>query len=193
MPADLKIKKTQLRSKMLRIRESLSINERSEKDLMISQHIIKWLETQRTIRKVFLYYPVRSEIDLRSLRKLCSLPLAIPKITSNERKEMNFVLWDESVELAKNSMGIFEPQSSETLEADSTTLLLTPCLGVGLNGERLGYGGGYYDRYFAANNSALKVGVCYSASVLDSLPQGPNDIRLDGYVTEEMFALKSSI
>lgn len=82
--------------------------------------------------------------------------------------------------------GMSEPLTDEVIElADQDIVCFTPLVACSREGLRLGRGKGCYDRFFAANPQVLRVGVCYSVQVLDSIPTEPHDQKLDYIVSEE--------
>lgn len=88
--------------------------------------------------------------------------------------------------LEKNSFGVREPVAHVPSSLESEIdLVLVPLLAVDSKGNRLGYGKGYYDRFFKRLNSqAFKLGVAFAFQVLNHVPATGNDIRLDAVVTE---------
>ena len=83
--------------------------------------------------------------------------------------------------LACGAFGIPAPLQGEDTPCD---VALVPLLAVDGTGVRLGCGGGYYDRYFAAHPSVVRVGLCYEAQRADELPREAHDILLQAVVTE---------
>ncbi|MGI6072716.1 MAG: 5-formyltetrahydrofolate cyclo-ligase [Lachnospiraceae bacterium] len=75
--------------------------------------------------------------------------------------------------------GIAEPVSGEIADVDA--LVIVPGLAFDKTGARTGYGGGYYDRYFAAHRdrSFVKVALCYDFQIVDSLESDPHDVAVD--------------
>ena len=106
--------------------------------------------------------------------------------------ELRFAPWRRDVELKPNRYGIPEPVCSadELLAPAALELVLVPLLGFDRCGNRLGTGGGYYDRSFAFLNEAARpaqpvlVGIGYSFQELPALPREPWDVRLDFVATE---------
>ena len=85
-------------------------------------------------------------------------------------------------------MGIREPISQKPAPEEiipGTALMLLPAVAVDPQGHRVGYGGGYYDKYLEKHPELTKVAVVFSFQVYDSVPEEPYDIPLDGIVTEE--------
>lgn len=74
--------------------------------------------------------------------------------------------------------------STEVPKGGSYDLVIVPVLGFDRHGFRLGYGGGYYDKFLAGNKYSKAVGLAYSFCELSVLPNEPHDIKLDGIITE---------
>lgn len=131
----------------------------------------------------FIYYSVGSEVDthaviealLRAGKTVC-----LPKIVG---KEMHAVRY-EGEALETGAFGIPAPVGADM----PCSVALVPLLFVDKKGNRLGYGGGYYDRYFAAYPQIIKIGLCYAGQVLSQqLPKENTDVPLDGMITENGF------
>lgn len=131
----------------------------------------------------FIYYSYGSEADTRAL---ISRLLAAGKSVYLPRVEGETIVpvryfGDEST-LVKNGYGISEPQG-QAYEG-RIEVCITPLLAVNSKGFRLGYGGGYYDRYFAANPQILKVGAGYFLQYTDEFCEEEFDKPLDLFVCE---------
>ncbi len=90
-------------------------------------------------------------------------------------------------ELTPGTFGLLEPTGSEIVPPAKLgrALICVPGVAFSLEGQRLGRGGGYYDRLLAATGSqAVTAGLAYSFQVLDRLPESPDDRRLQLIVTE---------
>ncbi|MDZ7744406.1 MAG: 5-formyltetrahydrofolate cyclo-ligase [Candidatus Saccharibacteria bacterium] len=70
-------------------------------------------------------------------------------------------------------------------ELPKLDVVLVPCLGFDTNNNRLGYGGGYYDKFLASHLSAQKIGLAFELSKVDKIPVEAHDVRLDRIVTEK--------
>ncbi len=108
-----------------------------------------------------------------------------PKILSNE-PTLSLVRVRDREELRPGTFGILEPSGAEMVSPAllERTLICVPGVAFSLSGQRLGRGGGYYDRLLAAANpQAITVGLAYSFQMLDRLPQSPHDRRLGFIVT----------
>lgn len=138
-------------------------------------------------RVVSGYMPMRSEIDPRLLMTriaAAGATLCLPDVGA-EDAPLEFRRWAPDDGLTTGRYGIAVPEpDAEVLVPD---LLLVPLLAFDRTGQRLGYGGGYYDRTIArlrAQGDVLAVGLAFSGQVRDDLPVEPHDVRLDWIVTE---------
>lgn len=130
------------------------------------------------------YVPFRSEIDVRVLNAKCEAAgheLCLPRIDFAQQK-MVFCAYKIGDELADNKFGIPEPLTGA--EEVEPNVVLVPMLGFDRAKSRLGYGGGYYDKYLE-NKDVLKVGVAYSAQEIAGIPAQAHDIKMDKILTED--------
>ena len=141
------------------------------------------LDKNKWINKFFaIYWPLKDEVDLRELRK--KYPLALPKCNSN--KKIDFYIWDDTP-LIKDQEGIFAPNNSKLLNSRQISCIFVPCLSIDKNLNRLGYGGGYYDKLRAKKDWRLIpcIGVLTNKCVCKSfLTKDFWDIPLSGFITD---------
>ncbi len=135
-------------------------------------------------RLVAVYRAIGSELNVDALslaltragRELC-LPVVIERDAP-----MIFRRWSPGEPLELDAAGVPAPfPLAEVVDPD---LILTPLLAFDGSGARLGQGGGYYDRTFAARPEVLRVGFAYAGQQVDDLPVESHDIRLHGVLTE---------
>ncbi len=89
--------------------------------------------------------------------------------------------------LRPGPFGILEPDPQcgfQRIEAAQIGIFFMPGLAFDLEGNRLGMGGGHYDRYLAASPRSCKYGLAFSGQIVPALPVLPTDIRLNGLITE---------
>ncbi len=170
------------RIKFRKIRSESSLYERQCVKENVEKFIIT-LDKNKWINKFFaIYWPFKDEVDLRDLRK--KYPIALPKCNSNKR--LDFYIWDDSP-LIKDHEGIFAPNNSNFLNSSQLSYIFVPCLSVDKKLNRLGYGGGYYDRLRSKKNWRLIpcIGVLTNKCVSESSLSKDNwDIPLNGFITE---------
>ena len=120
--------------------------------------------------------------DAFSSRRRVLLPRIIP-----ETRELVIVRVNNGAELVRGSFGLLEPMGSEIVPVANLGLALFCVPGVAFSriGQRLGRGGGYFDRTLAAvGPQTVTAGLAYSFQLLDQLPESPNDRRLNLIFTE---------
>ena len=136
---------------------------------------------------VTAFWPIGEEIDVRPLMQAlveAGCRLALP-VVQGKRQPLAFRAWAPGDDLEAGVFGTFHPFSHrEALEPDALLVPLVACDG---EGWRLGYGGGFYDRTLAALRARRRVtavGVGYDEQVVDAVPHGPDDQRLDWLLTD---------
>ncbi|MEP5614349.1 MAG: 5-formyltetrahydrofolate cyclo-ligase [Cyclobacteriaceae bacterium] len=133
---------------------------------------------------VFLSIARNREPDVSPLfQELRSLGCQIVAAKTNfgSKKQQHFYMNEDTV-LQQNKMNIPEPVGAEPADIKAVDLILVPLSAADKKGNRIGYGGGYYDRLLKSSN-ALKVGLCLSP-VLDEISQTEEwDVRLDQIIT----------
>ena len=132
------------------------------------------------------YINFRNELDTKKLNQYLikqNINIALP-IIDFENQEMNFFKYDDNTELVKNKYCILEPKYQEHIIFPKKILI--PLLGYSLNGQRLGYGGGYYDKYFAKYGERVqKIGLGFTFQEVKDLPTEKHDVRLDWILSEK--------
>jgi 5-formyltetrahydrofolate cyclo-ligase len=134
------------------------------------------------------YWPMADEFDDRPLLThfatkghACALPVVVAT-----GAPLVFRRWQPGDALVPSRLGIAEP--SRDAPALDPTVLLVPLLAFDGEGNRLGYGGGFYDQSLAtlrARGPVLAIGVAFAGQAIDQVPHGPRDQRLDWIVTEQ--------
>ena len=137
----------------------------------------------------FLSIPKFREVDtapfISHLRKFPQIQIAVPRVDL-QSKEVTHHLYCES-DLVVSSWGISEPsESSPTLSPEQFDMVLVPMLAFDRFRHRLGYGGGYYDRFLSrVRPDCVTVGLCFDLGYVESkLPSQSYDGALDMILTE---------
>ena len=170
--------KADLRIKVRAVREGLSDDMRRSATESIQRHAIKLL--QKVTGSIGLYMPCNYEVSpVGIMHHLTQRTFAFP-VVGNDL--MHFHQWDDTAAHSKNKYGITEIITQKVILPD---IIITPLLGIDRYGTRLGYGKGYYDRYFATDgNNALRIGLAFSAQLMHKLPYEAHDIALHATITE---------
>lgn len=102
--------------------------------------------------------------------------VAVPKVYG---EEMKFLYLDDLTAVAKGYAGIPEPIADEPVAHDETALVLMPGLAFDPQGHRIGYGGGFYDKFLAAEPNHPTLALCYEFQMLPKLDVEDHDIPVD--------------
>jgi 5-formyltetrahydrofolate cyclo-ligase len=175
--------KSKLRKKILDIRK-----KNNKKNIQINFDLItRILKKEKLTKKVIGgYYPINFEVDdLELLKKLekNKFNISLPVIKKNF--QMNFYKWSFSDPLKINKYGIPEPESKNIVYPD---VLLIPLVAFDKDLNRLGYGGGYYDRLItklSKKKKVIKIGLAFSIQQVDKVPINMHDQKLDYIVTNK--------
>ena len=177
------MKKSEIRNKIIKLRK-----ENYSKDFRIDfRSIIKILKKSRYKKKIIGgYYPYNYELNvmpiLEKFEKL-NYTISLPKIGKNS--SMNFFVWSTNTPLNINEYGIPEPITKKIVFPD---ILLVPLVAFDKNFNRIGYGGGYYDRYIKKIKKIKKIltiGLAFSFQKVKKIPIEKNDIKIDFIITEK--------
>ena len=167
-----------LRNNMRQWRESLSAEDVVHKSYAVMSHLQDYFLIRDDYDGYLCYYPTRGEVDLRPLygKLLQSGANLYFPVTGDDG--IHFYRVQSLSDFAEGRFGILEPVSMELLESTARTLAFTPGLCFSKSGERLGFGGGYYDRFFAAHPEVTQVGICYDEQLSDEITVMDWDIAM---------------
>lgn len=176
--------KSQLRKDCRTARKELGEDARARASLAICGHIESWSLFQQS-RTVLTYMPIRFEADLTPL--LAHQPhkhWVLPRILPAENGRMEFHIYDAD-RLVRHQFGMLEPApDAPVIAEEEIELTLVPGLAYDRLGYRLGYGGGYYDR-FLSRFGGVSAGIVFQALWLDLLPHSGYDVPVKWIVTEQ--------
>lgn len=145
------------------------------------------LEEWKSAKCVLLYFATSTEINVNSvLRDVPGNEWYLPRCTEGNRLSIHRVFSDSKDELRQNGFGIYEPHpDSPEVSAEVLDLVIVPALAFDERGNRLGYGGGFYDRFLPRlRPDCATIGVTLDALVVPALPSEPHDIPVQIIVTE---------
>ncbi len=179
--------KSTLRRKYKLLRDSIDQSARELAEAVIAKRVIDTEQFQSS-DTLFTFVPFGSEVGVAAIvDKALELKksLAVPYVIN--KQEMCFIYINSFKELKKGSYGIMEPvfDLSNVAIPTENTLMLVPGLAFDAFLNRLGYGGGYYDRYLAQYPQPYKVGIGFFEQYTQShLPHTEKDITLDIIITQ---------
>jgi 5,10-methenyltetrahydrofolate synthetase len=185
-------------------RRQMDPHERDRGALLIRGRLYTWLATQRTrlreagrpdVRHIAAFWSMADEPALQALLRQwaedTTLTVSLPVVTGPDQP-LSFRLWTPDTPLQPGAYGILEPAGPA---APAPDLVLVPTLGYTRQGDRLGYGGGYYDRTLAALKAAghtcTTLGIAWACGDLSHEPYTPagHDVRLDAILTDKGWAV----
>ena len=177
------MKKSEIRKKIIKLRK-----KNYSKDIKINfKSIIKILRKNKQTKKIVGgYYSYNYEANVMPLLekfKKLNYIISIPKI--GKKYDMNFFVWSTNDPLTINKYGILEPITNKIVYPD---ILLVPLVAYDEDRNRIGYGGGFYDRYIKKIKKIKKVltiGIAFSYQKVKKIPIEKNDIKLDFIITEK--------
>ena len=177
--------KEKVRKKLLIYREK-NYNTKSV-DFSLLRYILKKNNLLNN-KKIGAYYPINSEIDcFETLRKIHKMGNIISLPIIRERNQMDFFEWCFSEPLSVGKFGVPEPNKFRKIKPD---ILLVPLVSFDKHKYRIGYGGGYYDRYIKKLSKIKKIitiGFAFSFQEVKKISINKYDRKLDYILTEKNF------
>lgn len=193
--------KKQLRQKFLELRKlSKNLSHGLENEIIVknTQEVIDSISLNKNKYTNFakkndildnnkfigLYWPMEGEVDIMKLAVKFQARAALPKIKGTK---MYYVKYGYGSKLEKSSFSkLMQPQNENKVEPN---IIVIPGLSFALNGGRLGFGAGYYDRYISkkcSRQNIVKIGVCFHRYLSEYLPKELHDLTLDYIITDQI-------
>lgn len=172
-----------LRKELRSARRSLSVEQQEDHATAIKTHLLR-SNLFKSVTCAAVYLCSDGEVDLRPvIEKLHTdgIKLVAPRIDDSD---MRFLPFNPSDTLPQNRWGIREPEDEICTEETEMSVALVPLVAFTEQGDRLGRGKGFYDRYFKGRKTLL-VGIGHELQRVESLESKPWDCRLDAVVTEK--------
>ncbi len=178
--------KSNIRKRFTLIRDSFSKKERLSLSQLIQNKLLS-LEDYINSKTVLLYSSFKSEVNTEKLikrsveKKTTLLPLTISEKKTITPCAINNLHHDT----ANGFSGILEPKKyCKAYEKEKIDLVVVPGVAFGLKGERLGYGGGYYDRFLKGYKGKI-IGICFEKQLTDLIKPEKHDVLMHKIVTEK--------
>lgn len=180
--------KNRLRSEIKAMRRSMNKEDKKILDDGIFENLLKCGEIVNA-GTVLVYRSTDIEVSTEKIIAYClehGIKTALPRCFKGG--VMKFYYYNGKAALERSAFGIYEPYADESLEVrdfDSKTVCIVPALAFDSEGYRLGYGGGFYDRFLAAHEEIIPVGICYSENIFGQLARNEFDRKAAYVVTEK--------
>lgn len=180
--------KKSFRKAMLAKRDAIPYESRIEADKFRNARIRSW-EVYQNAELLLFYVSYRSEADTRQLMKEAleaGRNVAVPKVVGND---MVFYRMTEFSQLTEGYKGILEPDTEKceavTEGLPERTILFVPGCAFDEKGGRMGYGGGFYDRFMEKYPEVLRVALAYEEQLAEEVSREAHDKPVDVIVTEK--------
>ena len=170
--------KKALRAEIRAKKRAMTAQEIEEKSAALAKAFYETAE-YKNAKTIYGYLPYNQEV--RTTQMLAHAladgkQVAVPKVYGDEIK---FILLSDLNQVAKGYAGIPEPIADGPVAEDPTALVLMPGLAFDPEGHRLGYGGGFYDKFLAAEPDHPTLALCYDFQMLPHLDTESYDIPVD--------------
>jgi 5-formyltetrahydrofolate cyclo-ligase len=177
--------KAAVRSRLRAVRQAIPRQERASMASRVESRLME-LPAVDQARTVLLFYAFGSEVPtkgliLRLLERGRRVLLPFLEASTMEAAELR----SDQI-LVSTSYGPKEPPERVPVDPGEVDAVITPGLGFDRSGYRIGYGGGYYDQYLRRlGPHATRIGIGFHAQLIQRVPHGPRDERLDWVVTDQ--------
>jgi len=180
--------KKEIRKRILQLRNAMTPEEIATKSDEIVRRLTGFPEIREaSVLMVFLSFgsEVRTDGIIRWGWEN-GKRIVVPRCFPEERRLMPCLLSDFS-ELETGHYGIREPKAGlvRAVPAGQVDVVLVPAVAFDRRGHRVGYGGGYYDRFLPEVPKGVRIGVAFCCQIIDDIPADPQDIPVKRIVTEE--------
>lgn len=170
--------KKELRAKIRQQKRAMTEEQIVRASARLGELFVQTAQYQNA-KTIYGYLPYNQEVRtvpmleqaLRDGKKV-----AVPKCYGDE---MRFIYMDDLNQVAPGYANIPEPIADEPIADDKTALVLMPGMAFTKNGDRMGYGGGFYDKFLASEPEHPTVALCYDFQMVESLPTEEYDIPVD--------------
>ncbi len=160
------------------IHEKIKLNVKSTLNILLNKYHVEG-------KYIGIYWPLKGEVDIRFIKEIKNIKVALP--SSSKNKGISYHYWSNN-QLEIDSNSIPAPKGEEAINPENISILLVPALAIDLDGYRLGYGGGYFDRlrqkdlWFSIPSFVVISNNCISKK---PLPRDKWDVPFNGWISEK--------
>lgn len=178
-----KLTKQLIRQEIKSAKKLLTKEEVSQKSRQIIDRLIDTTEYKEAAR-IYTYVNYNTEVDTILLIQKAfddGKIVLVPKVYEDV---MKFHVLTSLEELEKGAYGILEPKSFTKTDEIHSGLMIMPGLCFDRECHRIGYGGGFYDKYLEQHQDFYKISLCYDFQIYDKIPSDEYDIKVDKVISE---------
>lgn len=170
---------------MIARRDELDAKDRADRSRRIADRVLGLPEVLEA-GTIMVFWSFGSEVEtaplIERLRE-AGARVALPRV---EDREVVAVAHSPGGAMAPSRFGGMEPTGADVLEPDQVDLVIAPGVAFDRQGGRVGYGGGFYDRFLGRVRAGVPaIAVAFAVQLVDRVPEGPMDRRVDVIVTED--------
>lgn len=180
----LRAAKRELRARVRALRDAVPEERREAMARAVEARLFALPELARA-RSVLVFSSFGSEVPTaRILTRLAGEGrlVALPRLAGEELEVRAYRPGDP---VARAPFGALEPVGGELIPPEELDVVVVPGLAFDRRGYRVGYGGGYFDRFLPRTRpDALRVGICFHLQLVEEVPHGPGDVPVDAVVTD---------
>ena len=180
----IKKNKNEIRKKILQLRR-LNPSEKKIKSLIIQERAIELILNKKLIN-LLSYMCFKTEVETKFLNNFLinnKINLSIPRVLNNEICFYLIRSLKNDVEIG--NYGIYEPKSElKKTDYNNIDIAIIPGVAFDLNGYRLGYGKGFYDRFLSKYEQLIKIGLAFECQIVENIPVEKHDKKMDYLITE---------
>lgn len=170
--------KKDLRCMIRQKKQSMPAEEIERRSVILCRRVLD-SESYRNAGTIYGYLPFNQEVRTLPLLQQALLDgkrVALPKCYG---RQMRFIYTDDLSRIQPSAFGAPEPVADSPVADDPTALVLVPGLAFDAAGHRMGYGGGFYDRFLSREPNHPTIALCYDFQLLPQLKTEPHDISID--------------
>ncbi|MDO4393408.1 MAG: 5-formyltetrahydrofolate cyclo-ligase [Bacillota bacterium] len=176
--------KRELRKPILAKRRQLSDTDVHMLSLVICENIRK-TAAYEAADNICLYMPINNEVDVVLLMDAAEADGKTTWLPKVKGSEMDFYYYDRETPVVLGEYGITEPDSQIVLEPNEKTLAVMPGAVFSVDRDRIGYGGGYYDKYLEKHPQVMTLATCFDFQIVEHIPAEEHDIRPMAVISEK--------
>ena len=185
--SELAGKKRELRKQMLAVRRALSEEERAAYSAEITEKLLSYPAVTQA-RTIFAYAAMSDEVQTEQLlSELLDLKkrVAIPWINGNRVMEAALVPSMDLLEAGAYGILTVREEQREILSPQEIDCVIVPGVAFGMDGARLGMGGGFYDTFLPKAEQAVRIAAAFQCQITEEIPRLPHDCGVDWIITEQ--------
>lgn len=174
----MQLSKKELREYIRQRKQAMTPEEILQRSAQLCRKVLQ-TDAYRNAKTIYGYLPFNQEVGILPLLEQAlaeGKQVAVPKCYG---KEMRFIIADDFSRVCLSPKGVPEPVADSPVASDPTALVIVPGLAFDPEGHRVGYGGGFYDRFLASEPGHPTIALCYDFQLFPKLHTDPHDIPAD--------------